>query len=69
MAGEQVCPQDGSITCINVETNILYFLVKIQLQFIKFALAVPNDCDSNFLDIFPESTDIPSRINSFCGMC
>ncbi|KAF6197649.1 hypothetical protein GE061_008615 [Apolygus lucorum] len=40
---------------------------KIQLQFNKFALEVPNDCESNFVDIFPEKTDLPSRLFNFCG--
>ncbi|BET00095.1 CUB domain [Nesidiocoris tenuis] len=40
---------------------------RIQLQFNKFALEVPNDCESNFVDVFPEATDIPSRLYNFCG--
>ncbi|GAB0094503.1 Neuropilin and tolloid-like protein 2 [Sergentomyia squamirostris] len=40
---------------------------KIQLAFHLFKLEKPNDCDSNFVDIFGEKTDIPSRIKNFCG--
>lgn len=40
---------------------------RIQLQFLKFTLAVPNDCETNFVDVFPETTDIPSRLQNFCG--
>ncbi|XP_024083967.1 neuropilin and tolloid-like protein 1 isoform X2 [Cimex lectularius] len=40
---------------------------KIQLNFQKFDLKVPNDCDSNYVDIYPENTDMPSQINNFCG--
>lgn len=40
---------------------------QIQLTFEKFKLERPNDCDSNFLDIFDERTDIPSRKKNFCG--
>lgn len=40
---------------------------QINLMFIKFALERPNDCDSNFIDVFPERTDLPSRLHNFCG--
>ncbi|XP_055713614.1 neuropilin and tolloid-like protein 1 [Phlebotomus papatasi] len=40
---------------------------KIQLAFHLFKLEKPNDCDSNFVDVFGEKTDIPSRIKNFCG--
>lgn len=40
---------------------------KIQLAFEKFSLKKPNDCDSNFIDIFDGKTDIPSRKKNFCG--
>ncbi|CAO1392044.1 unnamed protein product [Diamesa serratosioi] len=40
---------------------------KIQLLFNLFKLKKPNDCDSNFVDIFQGQTDIPSRIQNFCG--
>ncbi|XP_073986483.1 neuropilin and tolloid-like isoform X2 [Rhodnius prolixus] len=40
---------------------------RIQLHFNKFALKVPNDCESNFVDIFPEATDLQSRLKNFCG--
>lgn len=36
-------------------------------MFVKFALERPNDCESNFIDVFPESTDLPSRLHNFCG--
>lgn len=41
--------------------------LQIQLHFNKFALKVPNDCESNFVDIFPEATDLQSRLKNFCG--
>lgn len=34
---------------------------QIQLSFLFFKLEKPNDCDNNFVDIFGENTDIPSR--------
>ncbi|XP_075231294.1 neuropilin and tolloid-like isoform X2 [Lycorma delicatula] len=40
---------------------------RIQLQWEKFNLLRPNDCEANFIDIFPERTDLPSRMNNFCG--
>ncbi|XP_046472716.1 uncharacterized protein Neto [Neodiprion pinetum] len=40
---------------------------KIQLSFTKFKLQRPNECDSNFVDIFGERTDLPSRLKNFCG--
>ncbi|XP_053677403.1 uncharacterized protein LOC128727509 [Anopheles nili] len=40
---------------------------KIQLSFLKFKLERPNDCDSNFVDVFSERTDLPSRLKNFCG--
>lgn len=40
---------------------------KIQLAFEKFNLDKPNDCDSNFIDIFDDKTDLPSRLKNFCG--
>lgn len=33
----------------------------------KFNLDQPNDCESNFIDIFPERTDSQSRTHNFCG--
>ena len=38
-----------------------FFHFQIQLSFTVFKLEKPNDCDSNFVDIFGENTDIPSR--------
>ncbi|CRL04102.1 CLUMA_CG017215, isoform A [Clunio marinus] len=40
---------------------------KIQLSFTDFKLDKPNDCDSNFVDVFGENTDLPSRLRNFCG--
>ncbi|XP_058060245.1 uncharacterized protein LOC131210937 [Anopheles bellator] len=40
---------------------------KIQLSFLKFKLERPNDCESNFVDVFTERTDLPSRLKNFCG--
>ncbi|XP_058829976.1 uncharacterized protein LOC131689131 [Topomyia yanbarensis] len=40
---------------------------KIQLSFILFKLERPNDCESNFVDVFTERTDLPSRLKNFCG--
>ncbi|XP_065092489.1 uncharacterized protein Neto [Ochlerotatus camptorhynchus] len=40
---------------------------KIQLSFIVFKLEKPNDCESNFVDVFTERTDLPSRLKNFCG--
>nr|XP_018897448.1 PREDICTED: uncharacterized protein LOC109030773 [Bemisia tabaci]XP_018897449.1 PREDICTED: uncharacterized protein LOC109030773 [Bemisia tabaci]XP_018897450.1 PREDICTED: uncharacterized protein LOC109030773 [Bemisia tabaci] len=40
---------------------------RIQLNWMKFNLDRPNDCDSNFVDVFPERTDLPSRLHNFCG--
>ncbi|KAJ6637091.1 Neuropilin and tolloid-like protein 2 [Pseudolycoriella hygida] len=40
---------------------------KILLVFENFDLERKNDCDSNFIDIFGEVTEIPSRMRNFCG--
>ncbi|XP_023292291.2 uncharacterized protein LOC111675712 isoform X1 [Lucilia cuprina] len=40
---------------------------KIQVKFVDFKLAKPNDCETNFLDIFPEQTVMPLRVKNFCG--
>lgn len=40
---------------------------KVQLYFDQYKLQNPNDCDSNFIDIFDEHTDMPSRRKNFCG--
>ncbi|XP_071448661.1 neuropilin and tolloid-like protein 2, partial [Hetaerina americana] len=40
---------------------------RIMLAFQKFKLENPNDCDSNYVDIFAERTDLPHRIKNFCG--
>lgn len=39
----------------------------MQLTFEAFKLDKPNDCDANFLDVFGERTDMPSRLKNFCG--
>lgn len=42
--------------------------LQIQLTFAEnFKLQRPNECDANFVDIFKERTDIPSRLKNFCG--
>lgn len=40
---------------------IVPFLLQIQIAFLQFQLERPNDCDSNFVDVFGEQTDIPNR--------
>ncbi|KAL1115039.1 hypothetical protein AAG570_007070, partial [Ranatra chinensis] len=50
-----------------VLTHRFLCVFQIQLDFKKFTLAVPNDCESNFVDVFAERTDLPSRLNNFCG--
>uniref|UniRef100_A0A1A9Z6B4 CUB domain-containing protein n=1 Tax=Glossina pallidipes TaxID=7398 RepID=A0A1A9Z6B4_GLOPL len=40
---------------------------KIQVTFLNFKLSKPNDCEVNFLDIFPEQTVMPMRVKNFCG--
>ncbi|KAH8368465.1 hypothetical protein KR084_012030, partial [Drosophila pseudotakahashii] len=40
---------------------------KIYLKFLDFKLSKPNDCETNFLDIFPEQTVMPRRVKNFCG--
>lgn len=48
--------------------NMISFICRqIQLYFNKFQLQVPNDCESNFVDVFGSRTDIPSRLHNFCG--
>lgn len=40
---------------------------KIMLNFIDFKLEKPNDCESNFVDVFPKQTDLDKRLKNFCG--
>ncbi|XP_068084301.1 uncharacterized protein [Anabrus simplex] len=40
---------------------------KILLSFEEFELSKPNDCESNFVWVFKERTDIPSSLKRFCG--
>ncbi|XP_049826547.1 neuropilin and tolloid-like protein 2 isoform X2 [Aethina tumida] len=40
---------------------------RIQLQFEQFSLEKPNDCESNFVEVFSDRTDMPSREKQFCG--
>lgn len=42
-------------------------MFQIQLTFKKFNLFRPNECENNFLDVFSNKTDIPSREKNFCG--
>lgn len=44
-----------------------YDCFQIQLSFPEFKLEKPNDCDSNFVDVFSDRTDLPSRQKNFCG--
>lgn len=40
---------------------------KIHLQFEKFSLDKPNECESNIIEVFGERTDTSSLIIKFCG--
>ncbi|XP_012276257.1 neuropilin and tolloid-like protein 2, partial [Orussus abietinus] len=40
---------------------------KIQLSYVVFKLEIPNECESNVVEVFGERTDLTSRIKSFCG--
>ncbi|XP_049764579.1 uncharacterized protein LOC126092892 [Schistocerca cancellata] len=40
---------------------------QIQLAFLVFKLDKPNDCNQNFVQVFKDNTDMPSRLNEFCG--
>ncbi|KAH8320170.1 hypothetical protein KR074_008983, partial [Drosophila pseudoananassae] len=40
---------------------------KIFIKFLEFKLSKPNDCETNFLDFFPEQTVMPLRVKNFCG--
>ena len=40
---------------------------QIYLFFEEFKLIEPNECEVNYVDIFPETRDLDSRINHFCG--
>lgn len=37
------------------------FTCQILLKFVQFELKKPNECEKNFIDIFPDKTDLPSR--------
>ncbi|KAK5647182.1 hypothetical protein RI129_002074 [Pyrocoelia pectoralis] len=39
----------------------------VQIAFTDFQLSKPNDCENNFIDVFSNRTDLPSRLNNFCG--
>ncbi|KAF4532079.1 hypothetical protein B566_EDAN013409, partial [Ephemera danica] len=39
------------------------------MTFQKFSLATPNDCDSNFVDVFYSKTDIQQRSKNFWKFC
>ncbi|KAG4067257.1 hypothetical protein HA402_000248 [Bradysia odoriphaga] len=41
---------------------------RILLSFLTFELDRKNDCDSNFIDVFGEITEIPKRLKNFCGV-
>ena len=40
---------------------------KIYIQFPKYELMEPNDCNYNFIQIFDQKTDIEHRKRNFCG--
>lgn len=80
VAGNEGFPKKGDIDNETLEFNAKYSLPidciwvitvkegwRIQLSFKDFVLAKPNDCDSNFVDVFSDHTDIPSRNKNFCG--
>lgn len=48
----------GDGLAFNLISKIFF---QIQLSFVVFKLEKPNDCDHNFVDVFGENTDIPSR--------
>ena len=41
--------------------------MQIQLTFPDFALSKPNECDANYVDVFQDFPDMPSRLRNFCG--
>ncbi|KAJ8943063.1 hypothetical protein NQ318_015318 [Aromia moschata] len=41
--------------------------MKIYLQFAKFTLDKPNDCDNNFVQVFSNKTNLASQEKMFCG--
>ncbi|XP_051168618.1 uncharacterized protein LOC127286283 [Leptopilina boulardi] len=41
--------------------------MRIQLSFPSFDLNKPNECDANYVDVFEDHPDIPSRLRNFCG--
>jgi len=42
-------------------------MLQIQLEFKNYEMKKPNDCESNFVDIFSPNTNIESRVQQFCG--
>ncbi|XP_065167891.1 neuropilin and tolloid-like protein 1 isoform X2 [Atheta coriaria] len=78
--GDEGFPKKADISNETLEFNAKYGLPidciwaikvkdgwRIQLSFKTFVLAKPNDCESNFVDVFSDRTDIPSRDKNFCG--
>lgn len=47
--------------CILFVLVLLLRLSQIQIAFFQFSLTHPNDCETNFVDVFGERTDIPTR--------
>ncbi|KAJ4435594.1 hypothetical protein ANN_18210 [Periplaneta americana] len=47
--------------------NLLSVSPKIQLVFKTFKLDKPNDCESNFIDIFSPNTEVKYRVRKFCS--
>lgn len=55
---------------ICILTTNLWFsfcVLQIQINFFSFSLAKPNDCVNNFIDVFTNRTDLPSRSHNLCG--
>lgn len=57
VCGEKMC----SVILTFSPFSIFCCHFQIQVKFLDFKLAKPNDCETNFLDIFPEQTVMPLR--------
>uniref|UniRef100_A0A1B6M9B4 CUB domain-containing protein n=1 Tax=Graphocephala atropunctata TaxID=36148 RepID=A0A1B6M9B4_9HEMI len=40
---------------------------QLQLQFIQYKMDKPNECDSNYIEVFPNVTLVPKRVSQYCG--
>lgn len=56
-----VCVCVCKCVCVLVLTIVCFIFRQIFLKFLDFHLSKPNDCETNFLDIFPEQTVMPLR--------